>query len=160
MPLLDRSGRIIADTWQTLSDDDVFFSGDIIVPLNRLPDRHNGRLGVMLANDSKSEDLESASQRASLITLNFPAFSDGRAYSQARFLREHFGFSGELRATGDLLPDQFAFMLEAGFDTFEFQSDRFPVERWAEVAEAITLTYHRSFSRPGQRPVVSARHLA
>ena len=42
-----------------------------------------------------------------LIALVFPKFRDGRAYSQARLLREHYGFRGELRATGDVLRDQF-----------------------------------------------------
>ena len=49
----------------------------------------------------------------------FPAFRDGRAYSQARILRENLGFRGELRATGQVLRDQFLFMLRAGFDSFE-----------------------------------------
>ena len=45
-------------------------------------------------------------------------FRDGRAYSQARLLREQFGFSGTLRATGDILRDQFIFLVRAGFDSF------------------------------------------
>ena len=46
-------------------------------------------------------------------------FRDGRAYSQARLLRERYGFGGELRATGKVLRDQFLFLLRAGFDSFE-----------------------------------------
>ena len=49
----------------------------------------------------------------------FRRFRDGRAYSQARLLRERFGYRGELRATGQVLRDQFVFMLRAGFDAFE-----------------------------------------
>ena len=49
----------------------------------------------------------------------FPTFRDGRAYSQARLLRERYKYSGELRATGQVLRDQFVFMLRAGFDAFE-----------------------------------------
>ena len=49
----------------------------------------------------------------------FPGFRDGRAYSQARILRERYGFGGELRATGQVLRDQFLFLLRAGFDSFE-----------------------------------------
>ena len=49
----------------------------------------------------------------------FPTFKDGRAYSQARLLRERYGFRGELRATGQVLRDQFLFLLRAGFDSFE-----------------------------------------
>ena len=50
---------------------------------------------------------------------NFPKFRDGRAYSQARLLRETYGFRGTLRATGDVLRDQFHFLVRAGFDSFE-----------------------------------------
>jgi len=49
----------------------------------------------------------------------FPTFRDGRAYSQARLLRERYGYRGEVRATGQVLRDQFLFMLRAGFDAFE-----------------------------------------
>ena len=49
----------------------------------------------------------------------FPNFRDGRAYTQARLLRERFGFRGELRATGQVLRDQFVFLARAGFDAFE-----------------------------------------
>ena len=57
--------------------------------------------------------------RLALIALVFPNFRDGRAYSQARLLRERYGYRGELRATGQVLRDQFVFMLRAGFDAFE-----------------------------------------
>jgi uncharacterized protein (DUF934 family) len=53
----------------------------------------------------------------------FPSFKDGRAYSQARQLRERYGFRGELRATGDVLRDQFLFLARAGFDAFEVKKD-------------------------------------
>jgi hypothetical protein len=49
----------------------------------------------------------------------FPNFKDGRAYSQARILRERYRFRGELRATGQILRDQFPFLIRAGFDAFE-----------------------------------------
>ena len=48
-----------------------------------------------------------------------PTFRDGRAYSQARILRERHGFRGELRATGQVLCDQLLFLQRAGFDAFE-----------------------------------------
>jgi uncharacterized protein (DUF934 family) len=58
-----------------------------------------------------------------LVALVFPTFKDGRAYSQARQLRERHGFRGELRATGDVLRDQFLFLVRAGFDAFEVKKD-------------------------------------
>ena len=62
-------------------------------------------------------------RRLALVALVFPSFRDGRAYSQARLLREQHGFHGELRATGDILRDQFLFLLRAGFDAFEVKKD-------------------------------------
>jgi uncharacterized protein (DUF934 family) len=61
--------------------------------------------------------------RLAAVALVFPSFRDGRAYSQARLLRERYGFEGELRATGQVLRDQFVFMLRAGFDAFEVKKD-------------------------------------
>jgi uncharacterized protein (DUF934 family) len=53
----------------------------------------------------------------------FPTFRDGRAYSQARLLRERYQFCGELRATGQVLRDQMLFLHRAGFDAFEVTKD-------------------------------------
>lgn len=53
-----------------------------------------------------------------LVVLNFPKFTDGRAYSQARLLRERLGYTGELRAAGQVYIDQIPFMLRCGFDSF------------------------------------------
>ena len=55
--------------------------------------------------------------RLALIEVAFPKFRDGRGYSSARILREA-GFTGELRAQGDVLVDQIAFMRRCGFDSF------------------------------------------
>lgn len=53
-----------------------------------------------------------------LVEVNFPVFGDGRGYSSARILREA-GYEGELRAVGDVLVDQLAYMRRCGFDAFE-----------------------------------------
>jgi len=55
--------------------------------------------------------------RLQLIEVNFPVFGDGRGYSAARVLREA-GYQGELRAVGEVLVDQIAFMRRCGFDAF------------------------------------------
>src|SRR5262249_42961092 len=55
--------------------------------------------------------------RFQLIALSFPTYSDGRAFSTARLLREKYGYAGELRAVGNVLNDQIAFMRRVGFDT-------------------------------------------
>jgi uncharacterized protein (DUF934 family) len=55
--------------------------------------------------------------RLTLVEIAFPKFRDGRGYSSARILREA-GYKGELRAAGDVLVDQVAFMKRCGFDSF------------------------------------------
>ena len=77
-------------------------------------------------------------QRLALVEGNFPAFGDRRGYSSARMLREA-GYEGELRAVGDVLVDQLAYMRRCGFDAFEpdqqFDMDdvKAAFERWPEV---------------------------
>lgn len=56
-------------------------------------------------------------ERLLLVEVNFPVFGDGRGYSAARLLREH-GYTGEIRAVGDVLVDQIAYMRRCGFDAF------------------------------------------
>jgi len=80
---------------------------------------------VSLANTDPVEDLSPHVGRLRLIVLEFPKFSDGRAYSQARLLRGRMGYRGELRATGGVLQDQVAFMLRCGFDSFESEQKGF-----------------------------------
>jgi uncharacterized protein (DUF934 family) len=81
-------------------------------------------LGVAWPNNRPESDLAPHLPRLALIALEFPVFRDGRAYSQARRLRERYGFKGEIRATGDVLRDQFLFMVRAGFDAFEVKKEK------------------------------------
>ena len=74
---------------------------------------------MLWPNDRPIAELAPYLDRLALVALVFPNFRDGRAYSQARLLRERYGFRGELRATGQVLRDQFLFLLRAGFDAFE-----------------------------------------
>lgn len=56
--------------------------------------------------------------RIALVAVAFPAFNDGRGFSHASLLRERLGFTGEIRAIGDVLIDQIPLMLRCGFDSF------------------------------------------
>jgi len=82
-----------------------------------------GKVGVIWPNSRNLDDLVPYLDRLATIALVFPSFRDGRAYSQARLLRERHGYDGELRATGQVLRDQFVFMSRAGFDAFEVKKD-------------------------------------
>jgi len=80
---------------------------------------------VALANSDPVEDLAPHVGRLRLVVLNFPKFSDGRGYSQARLLRGRLGYAGELRAVGNVLQDQLPFLLRCGFDSFESEQKGF-----------------------------------
>lgn len=71
--------------------------------------------------------------RIALVEVNFPAFTDGRGYSAARILREA-GYAGELRAIGDVLVDQLAFLRRCGFDSFAPATPLDPAEAEAALA--------------------------
>ena len=83
----------------------------------------NGPLGLRLRSDEPPEAVVDDLVAFDLIALEFPKFTDGRAYSYARLLRERYGFEGELRAVGNVLRDQLFFMQRCGFDAFEVGDD-------------------------------------
>jgi uncharacterized protein (DUF934 family) len=80
-------------------------------------------LGIRLHSDQPPDLVAADLPHFSLVALEFPKFRDGRAYSYARLLRERYGYTGELRAVGDVLLEQLFFMLRTGFDAFEIQGE-------------------------------------
>jgi uncharacterized protein (DUF934 family) len=81
-----------------------------------------GQNVVELANDADPRTLRL--DGVERVDLHFPKFTDGRAYSQAFLLRRRLGFSGELRATGDVLIDQLVQMQRSGFDSAVLRADQ------------------------------------
>ncbi len=78
-----------------------------------------------------------------LVAIEFPNFRDGRGFSWARMLRARFNFKGEIRAVGDFLYDQLAFMVRTGFDAFEVRQD-FREEDFSRAMREITFFYQPS----------------
>ena len=129
MPLV-RNGKISGDAFVHVADDaPVPGDGAILISATRFLDdaealsRRVGRTGVIWPNNRDVDDLVPYLDRLAVVALVFPTFRDGRAYSQARLLKERYNYRGELRATGQVLRDQFVFMLRAGFDAFEVKKD-------------------------------------
>ena len=125
MPLV-KNGKSVEDAYVRILDDTaVPDEGAVLVPAARLLAdagefvRRTGQTGVLWPNDREVSELVPYLDRLALVALVFPNFKDGRAYSQARVLRERHHFRGELRATGQILRDQFLFLLRSGFDTLE-----------------------------------------
>ncbi len=133
-----RGAGFAEDEWLTIETHDGLQDGDLIVPLavlqqagDALLSRNSGRTGVRLEAGEDISELEPFLDRLALIALDFPAFTDGRAYSKAVRLRQNHGFAGEIRAVGDVLLDQLAFMQRCGFDAMEISNDA-TLERLAE----------------------------
>ncbi|RYF73215.1 MAG: DUF934 domain-containing protein [Comamonadaceae bacterium] len=77
----------------------------------------DGTRQIALANDVDPHTIKDQLAQVERIDLHFPAFTDGRAFSQAFLLRRRLGFTGELRATGDVLIDQLVQMQRTGFSS-------------------------------------------
>jgi uncharacterized protein (DUF934 family) len=81
-------------------------------------------VGVVVPNSANVESLQEDLPRWSLIALQFPKWTDGRAYSQARLLRARFHFAGEVRATGEVLVDMLPLLQRSGFDAVQLRADQ------------------------------------
>lgn len=119
-----RDGHIVDDDWSHASEAPPS-GGAVILPFEQwLAEKatwlaHPGRLGVVLLPAHKVEQLAPDLPRFDLVGAEFPGPSEGRGYTQARLLRERYGFRGELRATGYVRRDQLFFLARCGFNSFE-----------------------------------------
>lgn len=141
---------IVEDQWQHVpADAETIPSGDVIVPLSVWKARRdefigrNGGLGVRLEPGEHPEDIADDLHRFSVVACNFPTFRDGRAYSYARLLRERYGFTGEIRAVGDVLRDQMFYMARCGFNAFEVRADR-SIEDALSAFKDFSVTYQNA----------------
>jgi len=144
---LIRDGRLVADPFVDVSGaDTVPATGPVIVSL---PQWQAGRetllarnepVGVRLRSDQHPGALAADLPRLAVIALEFPKFRDGRAYTYARLLRERYGYTGEIRAVGDVLQEQLTFMRRCGFDSFDLVSPD-PAGAWAAVCGDHTVFY-------------------
>lgn len=156
--LVANGARVENDPWVLLEDDAPAPEGaDIIVSLTRfkaereaLLARNAGRIGITIASSEAVEEIGADAQRFSLIMVQFPTFRDGRGFTTARLLRERYRYTGELRATGDVLEDQLFFMLRVGFDAFEIQASD-PASAFQRASHTFSAAYQPSSD--GLQPV-------
>ncbi len=80
--------------------------------------------GVLFPNDADIEGIAGDLPRLAMVALQFPKWVDGRAYSQARLLRARLRFTGEVRATGEVLVDMVPLLARTGFDTALLRPDQ------------------------------------
>jgi uncharacterized protein (DUF934 family) len=152
MPLIrlaaqDRTGAFVDDPFFFVPDGQAFpEETGVIVTLARFQGEkenlfaHHAPVGVRLASSENPQVLKADLPRLAVVVLEFPKFRDGRAFSWARMLRTRFGYKGEIRATGDFLFDQIAFMARTGFDAWEVRQD-FTLDDFHRAMAEITAPY-------------------
>ncbi|WP_188151288.1 DUF934 domain-containing protein [Teredinibacter waterburyi] len=129
MPKLVKNGQLGDDTTVVVTDasmltDAVVESADFVVSLdlyNQLlseaPEKA-AKAGLLLNGDQDPASVKQLVKQVSLICIEFPVFTDGRGFSLARMIRDHFDYTGELRATGAFIQDQLFFLKRCGFSSF------------------------------------------
>lgn len=161
MPLL-KDGKLIDDPWSHIADEVAIpASGQVIVGLKRWREERDSLIkrkdpaGVRLQIDHTAGDVADDLEHLGVVALAFPVFKDGRAYSNARRLRERHGYTGEIRAIGNVLRDQYLFMLRCGFDALEVKEGETEKD-WQKATKAFSVFFQPAAD--DQETVVSLRH--
>ncbi|AEF98725.1 DUF934 domain-containing protein [Methylomonas methanica] len=129
MPII-KDQQILENTWTFVEDDAPLTSGDITVSVTRWTQekaallQHSGKVGIRLAPADDVASLGDELPFIKLIELNFPAFTDGRTFSQARLLKNRYNYQGEIRAIGNYMADQVFYLHRVGVDSFEFNNPK------------------------------------
>ena len=161
MPLIRATG-LVDDPWLFVQDEEPLpEAGAVIVTLARWQanrDQLAARptpLGLRLKSDQPPSLIAGDIERFDIIALEFPKFTNGRAYSSARLLRERYGFRGELRAVGNVLRDQLAFMRRCGFDSYEIPP-QVDAAAWLSSLGGISVVYQPATDE--RASVLTLRH--
>lgn len=137
------------DAFADVADENLTPEGPVILSLARFQAERDalisaGRtVGVRVQSDEEVETLAYDLPRLAVVALVFPKYRDGRAYTTARLLRQRLGFTGEVRAVGDVLREQAGFMVRCGFDSFAPADGSSPAE-WAHAAGRFRHVYQRA----------------
>ena len=149
MPKLIKEGAWADDAFTDVADEDAVPEGPVIVSLTRFQAEGdalltgNRAVGVRIQADENVEDLAYDLPRVAVVAVVFPKYRDGRGYTSARLLRERYGYTGEVRAVGDVLREQAGFMVRCGFDAF-VPADGSTPEEWTAAASRYRHVYQRA----------------
>lgn len=159
-----RHGALQPNNWRFVGDDAAIPADEpVTVSLKRWQAEaeilrgRNAPVGVRLKNDEPAPALGEDVHRLSLIEVEFPKFTDGRAFSQARILRDKLGYKGELRAVGRILRDQYLFMVRCGIDAVELPDDR-PIDGYLAALKEFSAWYQPASD--GRPTAMELRHPA
>lgn len=151
-----RDGAIVEDDWVHAPAEAGIADlpdGNVIVPLKLWKAERDAllargsKIGVKLQSEDLAEDLADDFDHIAVVAIDFPIYRDGRGFSQARILRDRFGYKGEVRAVGDVLKDQIFYMHRVGFNAFEPRADR-SIEDAFKSLHDFTVTYQPAVDDP------------
>jgi uncharacterized protein (DUF934 family) len=152
-------GGFVTDDWRQLAPGEPLPSnGKVILTLTQWQElstevRAGDRpLGLLLAPGPDISNILPDLVRFALVVIAFPKFTDGRGYSLAHQLRSHYGYAGELRASGDILFDQLQLLARCGFDSFEITN-----AATLRLLEAGRRPMFETFYQPGLGPEVGEK---
>ena len=157
MPKIIKNAELVEDSWILVNDKEISNAadlpseGELILPLSvwqaTAKDLADRTVAVWLDSDEAPEAIKDVCNDFPLIAINFPAFADGRGYSYANVLRIQYGYTGELRAIGDVLRDQLFYMKRVGFNSFAMREDQKLEEAIANLAD-FTRSYQAAHDNP------------
>ncbi|MDF0490116.1 DUF934 domain-containing protein [Sphingomonas sp. H39-1-10] len=145
MPVIDMEARPVSDTWIDGALDHRIAAEPLVVPIATLVVLSPGEveearpIGVRVTPGAEIERLFAMVDHLDLIVIEFPSFRDGRGFTLATTLRGRHRFTGDLRASGQVLPDQFAALCACGFSTIETSASH-PPEQWQRALAATGAT--------------------
>jgi uncharacterized protein (DUF934 family) len=119
-----KDNQITNDAWEYKPDDTDLGDGDVTISLARLQQNgdelknRNGKLGVRITPADSTDVIADYLPNLALVELYFPELADGRLFSHAWLLRNRYDYTGEIRATGQFLPDQVFYLSRVGVNSF------------------------------------------
>ena len=162
MPII-RRGKWAEDPWTHLSDEGALpSSGPVTVSLKRFKNERDqlltrdAPLGVRLKSEELAKEIGADANRLTMIVVELPYFKDGRAFSTARLLRERYGYKGEIRAAGHILPDQTFFLARCGVNSIEVKPQT-RLEPFAAAFKEFSVGYQNPRSAHDTAPSLRLR---
>ncbi|ORU92105.1 MAG: oxidoreductase [Cycloclasticus sp. symbiont of Poecilosclerida sp. N] len=147
MPLI-KGNKIVADAWHVHADESVPKQDYCIIDLACWQENKASLIsqkltfGLTLEGDADMTNVTDDLQHFALIAINFPSFVDGRGYSLAKNLRQKYGYTQDIRAVGDILPDQALYLTRVGFSSLFLANEKNALLALEKLAE------HNVFYQP------------
>ena len=145
---LIKDKQVTQDNWVYTIDETPLKADYIIVSLVRWQQERNQlsrvkHLGLRLEPDVVLEEIANDLSHFQLIELYFPVFTDGRAFTHARLLRSRYGFTGDIRASGDFMRDQVFYLNRVGVSSFEL-NDQDNAQQVIQSMDDFSVDYQES----------------